>query len=117
MNKYQELIVWQKAMDYVISVYEATRKFPTEEKFGLVSQINRAIVSIPSNIAEGAGRDSKKEFAHFLSIAKGSSYEVETQWMLSKKMGFVTEENFQILIESSYEIQRMITGLKKSLNT
>ncbi|MEO6167669.1 MAG: four helix bundle protein [Chitinophagales bacterium] len=87
MNKYQELIVWQKAMDYVISVYEATRKFPAEEKFGLVSQINRAVVSIPSNIAEGAGRDSKKEFAHFLSIAKGSSYEVETQLMLSKKNG------------------------------
>lgn len=78
-------MVWQKAVDFALSVYETTKEFPVEERFGLVSQINRAVASIPSNIAEGAGRDSKNEFVHFLSIAKGSSYEVETQLILCRK--------------------------------
>ena len=117
INKYQDLIVWQKAMDYAVKVYEMTRKFPAEEKFGLMGQINRAVVSIPSNIAEGAGRDSKKEFSQFLSIALGSSYEAETQLILACRLGFLNQNDLSVLSDMSNEIQRMIVGLKKSLLT
>ncbi|MGB3075433.1 MAG: four helix bundle protein [Chitinophagales bacterium] len=117
MNKYQDLIVWQKAMDFAAKIYGLTRKFPAEEKFGLTSQINRAAVSIASNIAEGAGRDSKKEFSQFLSISMGSCFEAETQIMLAKRIGLMKEQEIQPLMELSSEIQRMISGLKKSLLT
>ena len=116
VNKYQDLVVWQKAMDFAEKIYGLTRKFPVEEKFGLTSQINRAVVSIASNIAEGAGRDSKREFSQFLSISMGSCFEAETQIMLAKRIGLMKEQEVQPLIELSSEIQRMISGLKKSLH-
>jgi four helix bundle protein len=78
-HNYRELKVWQKAIDLVIKVYKLTNQFPTTEKYGLVSQINRAVVSIPSNIAEGCSRISNKDFQHFLSMALGSAFELETQ--------------------------------------
>ena len=86
MHKYKELKLWQKSIGLVTSVYLLTRSFPQFENFGLVSQINRSAVSIPSNIAEGAGRNSDKEFIHFLSIAQASSYELETQLIISKNL-------------------------------
>ncbi|MBP9883831.1 MAG: four helix bundle protein [Chitinophagales bacterium] len=116
-NKYQDLIVWQKAMDFAEQIYGLTKKFPAEEKYGLSSQLNRSAVSIASNIAEGAGRDSRKEFSQFLSVAFGSCFESETQILLASRFGFVKEEELQPLIEQASEIQRMITGLKKSLLT
>ena len=114
-NKYQDLIVWQKAMDFAERVYGLTKKFPAEEKFGLTSQLNRSAVSIASNIAEGAGRDSSKEFSQFLSVAMGSCFEAETQLLMARRFGFVKEDETQLLIEQTSEIQRMLTGLKKSL--
>ena len=116
-NKYQDLLVWQKAMDFAERVYGLSKKFPAEEKFGLTSQLNRSSVSIASNIAEGAGRDSRKEFTQFLSVAMGSCFEAETQMLMASRFGFVKEEEIKLLIEQTSEIQRMLTGLKKSLLT
>ena len=86
MHQYKELKLWQKSIDMVTRIYALTRDFPQNEKFGLVSQINRSAVSIPSNIAEGAGRNSDKEFVYFLAIAHGSSFELETQLIISRNL-------------------------------
>jgi four helix bundle protein len=107
MHKYKELKLWQKSIDLVTSVYLLTRSFPQEEKFGLVSQINRSAVSIPSNIAEGAGRNSDKEFIQFLSIAQASSYELETQLIISKNLNYLTIEELNHLSEQIEEVQKM----------
>ncbi len=116
-NKYQDLIVWQKAMDLAGKIYECTKKFPNDERFGLTAQLNRSSVSVPSNIAEGAGRGSKKEFSQFLSFAMGSCFEAETQLLLASKFGLVQNEDSRLLLEMSSEVQRMIAGLKKSLTS
>ena len=116
-NSYQDLKVWQKAMDLVVKVYEVTKKFPSEEKFALISQLTRSVVSIPSNIAEGAGRESKKEFSQFLSISLGSCFEAETQLILAFRLGYISIEELKSLSENFLEIQKMIFGLKKSLLT
>jgi four helix bundle protein len=106
MHKYKELKVWQKAVELTKLIYELTKDFPTEEKFGLTNQIRRASVSIPSNIAEGAGRNSDKEFVQFLAIAAGSSYEVETQLIIAIELNYTNNiENVFRLIE---EIQKML---------
>ena len=86
MNKLKDLKIWNKAMDLTVEVYKATSTFPTDERFGLTSQSRRAAVSIPSNIAEGAGRNSMKEFNNFLVIANGSSYELQTQLVIAKQI-------------------------------
>jgi len=88
-RRYQELLVWQKAMDLVMEVYRATTGFPDTEKFGLTSQMRRAAVSVPANIAEGAGRGTDREFARFLQIARGSLFELETQNLIAKKLGLL----------------------------
>ena len=88
MHNYNELLVWKKARLFVKKVYLLTNDFPTEEKFGLISQMRRSAISIPSIIAEGSGRSSDKDFANFLSIALGSSFELETQIWLSMDLGF-----------------------------
>lgn len=115
LNKYRELIVWQKSMEFAQKVYLVTSKFPKEERFGLTAQLNRSAVSVPSNIAEGAGRESKKEFSQFLSISMGSCFEAETQLILANKIGFISVEETDNLLQASDEIQRIIVGLKKSL--
>lgn len=89
MHKLENLKIWTKAIDLATEVYEITAGFPNEEKYGLISQIRRCAVSISSNIAEGAGRTSKREFAHFLSISNGSAYELQTQLIISNKLNFV----------------------------
>jgi four helix bundle protein len=89
MHNFKELKVWQEAMSLAKDVFVITRNFPSEEKFGLTSQINRCSVSVPSNIAEGAGRQSDKEFNQFLNIALGSSYELETQLLLSNDFNYI----------------------------
>ncbi len=107
MHKYKDLKLWQKSIDLVTSVYLLTRSFPNDEKFGLVSQINRSAVSIPSNIAEGAGRNSDKEFIQFLSIAQASSYELETQLIISKNLNYISIEELKYLSEQIEEVQKM----------
>ena len=88
---YRELIVWQKAMELVEVVYRLMRVFPADERFRLCDQLSRAVVSIPSNIAEGNGRESKAEYARFLGIARGSLHEVETQLEIAKRLGYVDD--------------------------
>ena len=115
MHKYKELKVWQKFMNVTVDIYKMTEELPTKEKFNLISQICRSAVSIPSNIAEGAGRHSKKDFSHFLSIALGSSFELETQIILTEKLNYLTKDQINQILTQLTEIQSMIFGLKKSL--
>ena len=114
-GKYQELIVWQKAVDLVTTIYGYTQAFPQDEVFGLISQMRRAAVSVPSNIAEGQGRQSKAEFRRFLSIARGSLYELETQVVIAQRLNYLTEENGDDLFETLEEVGRMLNGLRSSL--
>lgn len=113
--RYRDLLVWQKAMDLVVEIYRLSQAFPANEKFGLASQIQRAAVSIPSNIAEGHARKSSGAFVNHLSIAAGSLAEFETQILLTERLGFCPKEDFQSLLMRTDEIGRMLTGLKTSL--
>ncbi|TPN88795.1 four helix bundle protein [Aquimarina algicola] len=115
MNKYQELNIWKKSMDLVEQVYSLSKSLPDEEKFGLISQIKRSSVSIPSNIAEGAGRNSNKEFIHFLSIANGSTTELETQLILIQRLKLVTKDKINIVLQLCVEIKKMNYALQKSI--
>ncbi len=115
MHKIEDLKIWQKSMELTKSVYKICTELPSDERFGLISQIKRCAVSIPSNIAEGAGRNSKKEFAHFLSIASGSSYELQTQLLLSMELKLISEEKIKPILENIIEIQKMNYGFQKSL--
>lgn len=116
MNRYKELLVWQKAIDLAVEVYQITEKLPKEEKYGLISQINRSVISIPSNIAEGAGRNTKKEFNNFLGIAQGSSFELDTQLIISNRLDFISKEDYQSIELKLEHIHNMIAKLKMSLN-
>ena len=116
MNKFKDLIVWQKAMDLCVDIYLLTDLFPTHEKFGLISQIKRCVVSISSNIAEGAGRNSKNEFKHFLSVSLGSSFELETQLILANRINYFNNKKLDEVLAKLDEVQKMITGLQKSLS-
>jgi four helix bundle protein len=115
MHKYKELIIWRKSIELVTEIYLVTGSFPDKEKFNLISQINRAAVSIPSNIAEGAGRNSDKEFVQFLAIAHASSYELETQLIVSNNLGYLKQEHLNKLLESIEELQKMNFALQQKL--
>jgi four helix bundle protein len=115
MRPHEKLDVWKKAVDFVVDVYKATEKFPADEKFGLTSQIRRASVSIPANIAEGAGRKSNKEFLNFLSIAQGSASEVSTEILIAYRLEYIESEAFTELNNELDNIGRMITGLANHL--
>ncbi len=104
-------------MELVKDVYQVTSTFPDKERFGLISQINRAAVSIPSNIAEGAGRNSDPQFLQFVSIAHASSYELETQLILSEALGYLTKEKLSNLLVSIEELQKMSCALQKTLKS
>jgi four helix bundle protein len=112
---YRQLTVWQKAMDLVQMIYIATKKFPTEERFGLTSQLRRAAVSIPSNIAEGQGRKSESEFSHFISIAYGSLRETETQLFIAVRLGYLEQSEANAVLSLAGEVGRLLNGLAKSL--
>jgi len=114
---HHNLEVWKRSLNYVTGIYKITANFPADEKFGLVSQMRRAAVSIPSNIAEGAARNSKKEFINFLHIAQGSTAELETQILISRNLNFVAQSQAQPLLKELEEISRMIIGLQKSLRS
>ena len=115
VRNYRELIVWQKAMDLVELVYQATRQFPKEELYGLTSQIRRSAVSIPSNIAEGQARKSTAEFLNFLSIANGSRAEMETQILLAQRLSYATSDTAQQILNLSAEVNRLLNGLMNRL--
>lgn len=117
MNQFKNLKVWQASVDLAVEVYSITSKFPDKERFGLVSQINRSVVSIPSNIAEGAGRNSKKEFNNFLGIASGSLSELETQLIISNKLNYLSDETLSVVIEKIHPIHKMIYSLQKKLQS
>lgn len=114
MHNFRNLQIWKDAMDLAQEVYEATATIPTKETYGIVSQMTRAAVSIPSNIAEGSGR-SEKDFAHFLSIALGSLYELNTQIMLSERIGYMDNKQSVALQNKADKLQMMIAGFKRRL--
>lgn len=112
---HKNLKIWQRSMDIVEIIYRETENFPTEEKYGLTSQIRRASVSIPSTIAEGSSRQSKKELNYFLSIALGSSYEVTTQLELTKRLAIMDHKIADLLQKELDQVEKMIVGFMKSL--
>lgn len=115
MNQFRNLQVWQKAVSLAEMVYQETKDFPAEEKFGLTSQIRRSSVSIPSNIAEGAGRNTKKEFRNFLGHANGSAYELETQLIIARNLKYLNEKGFEEMEARCKEIQKMLYALRNKL--
>ena len=117
VKNYQELIVWQKAMDLVEDVYKSSRDFPREEIYALTSQIRRAAVSIPSNIAEGQGRRTTLDFLRHLSIAYGSLREVETQILIARRLRYVTQTRVDEVMDFAGEVGRLLNGLMNSLAT
>lgn len=117
MNSYKDLKVWQKSIELVVQVYTLTKSFPKEELYGLTSQIRRAAISIPSNIAEGFARRSKKDHIHFLRIAYASGAELETQLIIAAKLEFARQIDFFVINGLVEEIMKMLNGLMISLGT
>lgn len=116
MHNIKELKIWNKAMDLAVQVYELSSKFPSDERFGLTSQVRRCAVSIPSNISEGAGRNTKGEFKQFLGIANGSAYELQTQLIIANKLNFIDENSTESILEIIDEIKKMNYKLQLSLS-
>ncbi len=115
MFNFEKLDVWQKAIGFADLVYNHTRHFPADERFGLTNQMRRAAVSISSNIAEGTSRVSQADFARFIEIAMGSVFEVVSQAFVSRRQDFLNQEGFRALYTAAEEIGRMLSGLRKSL--
>ncbi|MFA6458374.1 MAG: four helix bundle protein [Patescibacteria group bacterium] len=114
-SNFQKLLVWQKSMTLVAEIYKATETFPANEKFGLTSQMRRAAVSIPSNIVEGYERETKKDFANFLIIAKGSAGELETQILIALLLEYLPKEKSEVINLKIVEIKKMLTALRKKI--
>lgn len=117
IRDFKDLIVWQRAMELVAEVYRLVKILPKEELYSLNDQIRRSAISIPSNIAEGQGRNSVKEFIHFLAIAKGSKAELETQLLLCVKVNYLNNTEIENAINLIQEIGKMLNALQKSLKT
>ena len=115
VRNYQELIVWQKAMDLVELIYSSSKSFPRDEIYGLTSQVRRAAVSIPSNIAEGQGRRTTADFLRHLSISYGSLREVETQTLIAERLQYLTTQRTQEILKMAGEVGRLLNGLTSSL--
>ena len=113
MQDYKKIDVWKRSYEFSKEIYGITSSFPDEEKFGLASQVRRAAVSIPINIAEGSGRNSRKDFANFIQIAIGSASEVECELLLSKDLNFIDDENFSGLCKEIIEIRKMLISFRK----
>lgn len=112
---YRDLVVWQRAVDLVTEIYRRTALFPNQERFGLTSQLRRAAISIPSNIAEGQGRVTRGEFRQFLGQARGSLMEMETQLIIARNLGYLGEPEATDLFERTSEVGRMLNGLVQSI--
>jgi four helix bundle protein len=115
MFNFEKLEVWQKAIDFADLIYNETRRFPAEERFGLTNQLRRAAVSISSNIAEGSSRSSKTDFARFTEIAAGSVFEAVSQAFIARRQSFLNEQQFRGIYGNAEELSRMLSGLRKSL--
>jgi four helix bundle protein len=115
IQNYKELTIWQEAMNLAEMVYTQTKSYPKEELYGIVSQIRRAVVSIPANIAEGYGRKNRAEYLNFLSIANGSLTETETHLLLSERIGYLTKEQMSELQKQLNIVGKLLTALRKSL--
>jgi four helix bundle protein len=115
MHNYKEIKIWQHSRRLVKVIYLLTKEFPKEEIYGLTSQIRRAVVSIPANIAEGAGRGTDKDFSHFLDIARGSLFELETLIILSSDLEFISEPRIIEVLENTSEILRMLNSFQNKL--
>lgn len=113
--RFEELTVWQKAVEFADDIYEITAKFPADERFGLTNQLRRAVVSVSSNIAEGNSRGSRKDYLRFVEIAYGSLMEIVSQLHVSHRRRFVNEDDFGRLDGKADELARMLSGLKNSL--
>ena len=111
MNDYKQLVVWQKSIEFVKETYKLCKLLPKEELFALSSQLKRAAVSVPSNIAEGFGRNSTKDYLRFLNISRGSIYESETQIHIGIELGYFTEDQASKALELSFEIRKMLNAL------
>ena len=112
---HKKLKAWQLAMDIAVDIYKTSENFPSDEKFGLISQMRRSAVSVPSNVAEGAGRQTQKEFNNFLHIAQGSLSELDTQLELAKRLDYIDQTNWKALDDKLIEEDKVLTGLIKSL--
>ena len=115
MRSFKDLLIWQKSIELVTFVYKVTTKFPKEEKYGLVSQMGRSAISIPSNIAEGHMRTTNRDFRQFISIARGSCAELETQGIIAYKLGYITEDNYQSLMTRTEEMAKMLSSFYSKL--
>lgn len=115
MNSYRDLLVWQKSIDFVVETYHVTGSFPRSETYGLTSQIRRAATSIPANLAEGYSRKSRKEYVQFVRIAFASGAELETHFLIAKRLGFITQIQSEKTALALSEIMRMLNGLVQSL--
>ena len=111
MKTYRDLIIWQKSMTFVTEIYKLTATFPKEEIYGITSQIRRSAVSVPSNIAEGYGRNSTGDYLRFLNIASASLYEIQTQIEISRNLNYIQREQFEYIYELSRERERMLSSL------
>jgi four helix bundle protein len=116
MHNFKELIVWQQSRSLVKDVYQLTQKFPADEKFGLTQQVRRASVSIPSNIAEGSGRGTNKDFVRFIDIANGSALELETQLYLAFDLEYISQSECEVISKKLLDIERLIYNFKKTLS-
>ena len=117
MTNFRNMKIWQKGMELVVDVYKISQILPNEEKYGLRSQITRAVVAIPSNIAEGSSRNSSKDFKRFLEISLGSSFELETQLLIAEKLNMIKNDQLSEIIDKLHEEQKMINGLINTLKT
>ena len=115
MHQFKELKVWQKSIDVTVKVYKISSQFPDSERFNLISQVRRSAVSIPSNIAEGAGRNTNGEFVQFLGISNGSSYELETQMIIAQKLNYLSESELEVFSKEIQEVQKMIYSFQNHL--
>lgn len=116
MHNFRELKIWQRSMDFVVVIYTIVQQLPQDERYGLVSQIKRSAVSIPSNISEGAGRGTNPQFKHFLEIAMGSCNELITQIELSFRLKFIPENQRDNVLDEAIQIYKMILGFYNTLN-
>ena len=116
VRNYSDLVAWQKSMDLVVQIYKVTACFPKEETYSLTSQLRRAAVSVPSNIAEGQGRRSNRDFCRFLSISHGSLRELETQLMIAERLSYINAETNSRILDSAAEVGRLINGLIRKLS-
>ena len=117
MSTFRDLLIWQKSMNFVTQIYQETESFPDSEKYGLVSQIRRSAVSIPSNIAEGYGRNSDGDFQRFLNISMGSLFEIQTQLQIAQNLEYLDTTENERLFDLSREIERMMSSFIRSIQS